>query len=147
MATALELTTFTAAADSNTDINSRILFRAPELVYGERIPPHQLLFEVTQLSESLNPSPELKNYIRALNVYLTGLLLDQTGKTEEALEAFIQSAALSPDFTLGYAHCLTYASLIAREFPNKAAALLERLIEAQPNRPVAKQLLDRLRKP
>ena len=80
----------------------------------------------------------------ARDVYLRGLLAESEGKLGEAVEAFVESARVSPNFSTGYAHCLTLAMQEANSNPRAARALLERLVEAQPQRPVAQQLLDRL---
>ena len=62
----------------------------------------------------------------------------------QAIDLFVESARLSEDFTPGYAQCLTLASLWARTKPAEARELLQRLAEAQPARPVAREMLERL---
>ena len=82
--------------------------------------------------------------MRARDVYLRGLIDQSEGRPADAINAFVESARLSPDFTSGYAQCLTMASLEAKANPEKARALLRRLVEAQPSRPVAAEMLKRL---
>jgi tetratricopeptide (TPR) repeat protein len=72
-------------------------------------------------------------------------LIEQVeGRSAKAIDAFVESARLSEDFTLGYAQCLTIASLQAKTNPEEARTLLQRLVEAQPSRPVAREMLHRL---
>jgi tetratricopeptide (TPR) repeat protein len=75
---------------------------------------------------------------------LRGLALDAEERRDEAIAAYVESARLSPEFTSGYAQCLTIASVIAGSNPARAKNILERLVEAQPERPVAKEMLERL---
>jgi len=51
---------------------------------------------------------------------------------------------LSEDFTAGYAQCLSLASVEAKGNPEQARALLQRLVEAQPARTIAAEMLKRL---
>ena len=86
----------------------------------------------------------LPSYFAARNAYLRGLVDDAEQRRAEAVNAYLDSARLSPDFTSGYAQCLALAGVIAKSDPAGARRLLERLIEAQPERPVARQMLERL---
>ena len=70
-------------------------------------------------------------------------LLDE-GKQAAAIDRFIDSARLSKDFTRGYAQCLSLVSVLMKSNPAEAKTLLRRMDEAQPSRPVARQLLQRL---
>jgi tetratricopeptide (TPR) repeat protein len=83
-------------------------------------------------------------YITARDVYFHGLIAEAEGRRTQAMDLFVESARLSEDFTSGYGQCLTYASLRARTEPEEARALLQRLVDAQPSRPVARQMLERL---
>ena len=69
----------------------------------------------------------LSRYIAARNVYLRGLVHDAEERRDEAIEAYVESARLSPDFTSGYAQCLTIANVIASSDPARARKILERL--------------------
>ncbi len=86
----------------------------------------------------------LRAYVEARNVYLGGLWCEAEANHDGAYEAFIRSAALSADFTTGYAYVLTLAVQMSREKPAEARRLLERLVEARPERPVAREVLERL---
>ena len=86
----------------------------------------------------------LTRYLNARDVYLKGLVEESEGRETKAIDLFVESARLSDDFTTGYAQCLTVASAWSRTKPALARALLERLVEAQPSRPVARDMLERL---
>ena len=86
----------------------------------------------------------LRAYFEARNRYLDGLRLEAEGAHALALDAFTASAELSSDFTTGYAHAVTLAVQGSRDNPAEARRILERLIEARPERPVARELLERL---
>jgi hypothetical protein len=75
---------------------------------------------------------------------LRGLIAESEGRPEEAEQGFLRSVVLSADFTPGYAQLITRASLRARSDPDGARRLLDRLIEARPERPIARDLKVRL---
>jgi len=85
--------------------------------------------------------------VNARDVYLEGLIDEAEGRRQSAMDAFVESARLCRQFTAGYAQCLTLASLLAPNQPGVARTLLERLAEAQPAVPVARQMLERLDRP
>ena len=89
----------------------------------------------------------LRAYFAARDKYINGLIAETENHPDEAIDAFVESARLSEDFTPGYAQCLSLASVQARSNPAGARRLLERLIEAQPGRPVAREMLNRLPQP
>jgi len=134
----------------NTDDNATVLFGAPQFSYGndERPWNRLLLFPV------FNPphteqilgfrSPALDRFMEARSAFLRGLIAEAEGRTEEAHLRYVESARLSEDFTLGYARVLTIAMAESRARPEYSRLLLTRLIEAQPSRPVAGQVLSRL---
>lgn len=94
--------------------------------------------------EAEGMAPRLRAVIAARDAYLLGLRAEREGREGEALERFISSAELSPDFTTGYAHCLTLAASRADSDPAGAWALLNRLIAARPEVRVAGELRRRL---
>jgi hypothetical protein len=71
-------------------------------------------------------------------------VFEADGQTDRAVDGYIESARLSEDFTTGYAQCVTIAGAKAASDPATARRILERLVEAQPNRPVAREMLQRL---
>lgn len=153
-----ELAAFGANAELNYDDHPVVMFRAPELAYRKTASSYGRLIA---LLDKLNPDPKealglrgdvqneefarkLRAYFAARKSYIHGLVAEAEKRSNDAIDAFVESARLSGDFTPGYAQCLTLASLEARSNPAKARALLERLVAAQPSRPVAQQMLDRL---
>ncbi|MCZ7636280.1 MAG: hypothetical protein M5U12_09745 [Verrucomicrobia bacterium] len=82
--------------------------------------------------------------VRARNRYLEGLRLEAEGDVTNARLAWLESATASDDFTLGYAHLLTLAVQLSRDQPEEARRLFDGLIQARPERPVARELRDRL---
>jgi spermidine synthase len=141
----------------NTDSHPRVTFVAPGFAYQKAVVPYDRLFDLLQSSEvRVKPllseagskriafERRITDFVRARNVYLEGLVKQDNGELSEAIDSYVRSARLSRDFTLGYARCLSYATALAAENPEAARTLLRRLAEAQPDRPVADQLLQRL---
>ena len=145
---------FSQGALLNTDNRPVVIFGAPRFTGQRGSTPYGRLFSLIHrrggdARELMLPGSEpfvgeLSRFMDARDVYLRGLLAESEGKVGEAVEAFVESARISPNFSTGYAHCLTLAMQEANSNPRAARALLERLVEAQPQRPVAQQLLDRL---
>jgi hypothetical protein len=100
------------------------------------------LVEASEIAS--NFGRRLEAFAAARETYLRGLRLDADGQTSPARDAFVESARLSGDFTTSYAHVITLAVQISRENPPEARRLLDRLIEARPEQPVAGQLRERL---
>jgi spermidine synthase len=142
----------------NTDEKPIVLFKAPYVTFRERDDPAARLLELLDRfaqSSSTPPIalgneqfiPRLAAYIRARDVYLRGLIREEKGDIAAAVDFYVKSAKLSPEFTSGYAQALGIATSYARRNPQMARSILERLIEAQPDRPVARQLLEKLSSP
>jgi spermidine synthase len=150
------LARYSAGAPLNADDLPRIAFMAPRVNYQRAATPYASLFRLLESStpnvrgtlalgdEASGFAREVEDYIRARDVYLRGLALYAEGDREKAIAAYVASARLSSEFTPGYAQCLSIASVLAGTDLPRAQQILRRLIEAQPNRPVAQQLLDRL---
>jgi spermidine synthase len=153
-----QLRAFAASAPLNTDDQQRITFGAPRFAYQKNASLYGRLLALLQLGvpnpqETLGLDSEgeakefagrLTKYMTARDVYFHGLIAEAEGRRTQALDLYVESARLSEDFTSGYGQCLSYASLQARTQPEEARALLQRLVEAQPSRPVARQMLERL---
>ena len=153
-----DLRSFADSVPANTDDNPRVTFMAPRLAYQRDAKPYTRLLALifashpeprTVLHLSDQPAEvefasRISRYIAARNVYITGLVRDAEEQRDEAVDAYIESARLSPDFTSGYAQCLSIANVIASLDPERARKILERLVAAQPERPVAKDMLQRL---
>ncbi len=152
-----DLHRFADIAPLNTDDNQRVTFLAPRAAYQHTAQPYASLLALLDASQTTemtglhwrSPGDEpfvanLARYLAARNVYLRGLVHDAEERHDKAIDAYIESARLSPDFTSGYAQGLTIANAFASSDPARAKRILERLLEAQPDRPVAKQMLERL---
>lgn len=158
-----ELRAFANGVPLNTDRDQRVTFMAPRLSYQKNAKPYATLLALLDFQEkqaketkasfpSLASVPEtdepfarrVSRYIEARNVYLRGLIHDAESRGDAAVNAYVESARLSPDFTSGYAQCLSLASAISKSNPERAKQILEQLIEAQPERPVARDMLQRL---
>jgi spermidine synthase len=146
-----DLRAFAGGAKLNTDDRPRVIFEAPKATYSFR-PAYEILIHLLEQfhSDLKGVLPEgafqtrVQNYIRARNVYLRGLAWEEQRKVSEAIEAYIESAKLSPDFTTGYAQCITIAAALHTTNPEAAKALLKRLEQAQPERSAAADMLRRL---
>jgi spermidine synthase len=145
----------------NTDDHPRVLFAAPRWNFRRSVPSYTLLRELlakprgapdgllggAARSEEQGFRKRLRDFTESRDRYLTGLMADTEGQTALAEKAFLDSAKISPDFTSGYAQILARATQRAQVSPVEARGLLERLIEVRPERPVAREVLDRLGHP
>ncbi len=152
------LRAFGGDAPLNTDDQPRVTFGAPRFAYQKIATPYGRLLELLKFSlrdprevlgldsggDGNQFAGRLTKYMTARDAYLNGLVDEAEGRQPTAIDRFVESARLSDEFTSGYAQCLTLASMLARTKPAEARALLERLVEAQPSRPVAREMLDRL---
>ena len=151
-----DLRAFANSAPLGTDDNQRVTFMAPRLSYQRQTKPYASLLALLAASNSDRAvtllawrgeedfTKRFSQYIAARNIYLRGLVHNAEDRRDEAIDAYIESARLSPEFTAGYAQCLSIATVIANSDPERAKAILRRLIEAQPARPVAREMLERL---
>ncbi len=157
LADANDLRAFAGAGEINTDDNQRVTLMASRLPYqigARRYDSLLALLSVARLkaanglhlplAEHGEFSRRLSNYWAARTIYLRGLVDDAEGERGQAVNAYVESARRSSDFTAGYAQCLTIATVLAPSNPDRARDILEQLIAAQPERPVARQMLDRL---
>ena len=134
---------FAGPGEVNTDDQQVLTFGAPVFSFRRQVSSHGRLWPLLDgLGNELDVFGErLTRYLDARNAYLRGL-----AQADEALaiDEFVESARLSDDFTMGYAQCLSKASIWMREDPKRARQLLARLIEAQPSRTIAREMLSRL---
>jgi spermidine synthase len=158
VADARALREFSRDAALNTDNHPVVTFEAPRFAFQRGQTSYGRLFALLDQCQTdprelvqLEGDPagekfvqELERFIAARNVYLHGLAAESEGRLAQAIDAFVESARLSPDFTTGYAHVLTRAVQESKANPDTARRLLQRLIEVQPARPVARELLQRL---
>ncbi len=145
-----ELERLARNARINTDDNSVVLFGAPAFTYRDDAKPYGTLMALldVQLTNTATvfgfDSPGLNSFMTARNVFLRGLIDEAEGRIDVAFARYVESVRTSPDFTAGYARVITAATADANANPSRSRKLLEQLIEAQPSRPVAKQLLEKL---
>ncbi|MBL9175016.1 MAG: hypothetical protein JNL10_15870 [Verrucomicrobiales bacterium] len=143
-------------APLNTDDAPVVLFRAPRTLAGPPPPGHALLVRLLERHRPAGSGrfassgidgdwlARLDAYERARDRYLAGLIAESQGNTAQAETAFLESVRLSRDFTAGYSQLISRASLRARTDPAGARRLLDQLIEAAPDRPVARDLRTKL---
>lgn len=144
-----------SGAPINTDDRPIVIFNAPRFAYRRQDDPGDRLLKVIERFQSdpatlvQNANEEflakLRSFIAARDTYLGGLVKEEHGDVPAALAAYIQSARQSSEFTAGYAQALALASSLVRTQPAMAERILQELIEAQPARPVAREMLDRVR--
>ena len=158
LADSRQLASFAGAGPLNTDDQPLVLLRAPAYSFRKNAKPYQslepwlqlpapdfsLVFSSADSEMSRKATQQLVAYVSARNAYLQGLMADAEGRNAVAIERYLESARLSEDFTLGYAQCLSRASVLVQSRPGDAKSLLRRLVDAQPKRPVAAELLRRL---
>jgi spermidine synthase len=137
--------------DVNTDDHPIILFEAPFVTFRREDEPATRLLKLIERGSSSVPlfgrwpyDAPLASYIQARNIFLLGLIQEKKGDLSGAVERYIESSRASPDFTSAYAQSLGIASSVASRDPEAARKILLRLIDAQPERPVARQLLEKL---
>jgi spermidine synthase len=154
---------FRSPGEVNTDAKPIVIFRAPAVTFQRADDPAERLIHLVESPSSrllrfsrLPPDfshahlgetdllAEIPKFILARNVYLHGLFREARG--ENPLREFIESARISSFFTAGYAQAIARATALARTDPPSAEAVLKALVDAQPDRPVARDLLNRLRK-
>lgn len=150
---------FAGGGPLNSDDHPVVLFSAPAWSYGPRRPAHERLSVVIR---NLTSSPaslvngtddwkfsfvsELGDFMSARDVYIQGLVDESDGREPGALNAFVESARRSTNFTLGYAQALTWARQNWGANRVQARSVLEELDQAQPGRGVARRMLEQLEK-
>jgi spermidine synthase len=153
-----ELEPFAANAPLNTDDRPAVVFSAPSVLHEAPADLVQRVRAILGISRAAMhrlgsngpgvaspPEARLLPFRMARDRYIEGLLAELEDHESAAIDAWVESAGLSPDFTSAYARCLTLASAWLAPQPERARALLQRLAEAQPGIPVARRMLERLR--
>jgi hypothetical protein len=146
---------FPADAALNVDDQPLVTFRAPRFVYEKHATSYGRLTNLLASASALDPNEraltkdenfkiELSTYAKARDVFLRGLIEEREGDRDAAVADYIESSRLNPEFTPGYAECLSIASALAGSEREKARTILRQLVEAQPSRPVAREMLRRL---
>jgi spermidine synthase len=151
------LASLCSGAALNTDNQPVVLFGAPQvnltgvqrpydllLWLIERCPPQAAELFPGATGERAVFSEQLAGFMAARNVYLRGLVAEAEQRESEAIDSFVESARVSRFFTTGYAHALSLAMQKSKTQPEQARRILQSLAVAQPDRPVAAELLKRL---
>lgn len=141
-----------------TDDQPAVLFRAPAATYHPRESPGDRLLTLLNalepdfdllVSRENEPAAaamvkRLQEFRSARDAHLRGLMEEDGGRLEAAMEQYLASAAASPDYTGGYAQAVLVASAYARENAEFSRTILRRLITARPEQRLAAEVLERL---
>lgn len=151
------LRAYAATAPLNTDDQPVVVFGAPRFNVDGSAKPHGRLLDLldrcasdprdlvqTDTPSGIEFAEALARFVAARTAYLRGLAAEAEGNQDRAVDAFVESARLSPLFATGYAQCLSLAMRKSQTDPAAARQLLQRLVQARPERPVAGELLRRL---
>ena len=158
VADASSLKRFAGDATMSTDDHPVVLFAAPRFAARRHVPSHALLMNVLEQCPvrakqiaaagfargDANLAESMVSFIAARDVYLKGLVDEGAGRLSAAIDAYLESARLSLQFTSGYARCVTIIQVMARTDREQARKLFRRLEEAQPAQPLGKKLLSPL---
>jgi spermidine synthase len=144
---------FASTAAINTDTHPIVMFQAPRLAFQSRDDASARLLELLKRFDSDNSLhfedsaffARVSNFIAARDTYLHGLVLEAGGDPSRAAAQYLAAARRSADFTPAYAQSLALASAMAGSHPEAAERILQGLVEARPDIPVASQLLERLK--
>lgn len=147
------LRAFAGEGRINSDVFPIVMFEAPAFSYRRTASTYERLIAFLQQTAGSVPAvadaaleQKVRAYIHARDVYLHALVDDTEHHRDGAIDGYIESARLSKDFTSGYAQCLEIAAAESNTNPDFVRRLLQKLVEAQPNLRVAKEMLDRLNK-
>ena len=86
----------------------------------------------------------VSDYITARDLYLQAFFSWNDGQREVAVKLFVRSVRASSDFVPAYDFLRDLAESVATDNPQKARRVLTSLAEANPARPDARALLERL---
>jgi spermidine synthase len=129
---------FSVNASLNTDDHQVLTYAAARFVYRHRATSYDGL--LTALGIEGPPT----DFLKARNVYLQGLIHETEGRLPKAIEYYLESVRISDSFTMGYSRCISLAAAQAKDRPDPARALLQRLVDAKPKEKLAQDLLERL---
>jgi spermidine synthase len=155
VADAESLGRFAGSPAMSTDDHPVVLFAAPRFAVRRDVPSHELLLRVLDQCQvgakeiaaagfargDANLAESVVSFIAARDVYLKGLVAEGAGNLPLAVDAYLESARRSLQFTPGYARCVTIIQVMARTDREQARRLFQRLEEAQAAQPLGKKLL------
>jgi spermidine synthase len=147
------LSRFAGDAPLSTDDHPVVLFTAPRFTVRHDAAPHELLLtflercrvEPMELSVVLPEGSDkslaanLADFIGARDLYLKGLVEEAAGRLPAAIDAYLESARRSLQFTAGYARCVMIIQVMVGADPDQARKLFQRLEQAQPAQPLGRQ--------
>jgi spermidine synthase len=129
---------FSGNTSLNTDDHQVLTYAAARFAYRHRATSYDGLLTVLGIE---GPPTD---FLKARNVYLQGLIHETEGRLPKAIEYYLESARISDSFTMGYSRCISLAAAQAKDRPDVARALLQRMVEAKPKEKLAQDLLERL---
>ena len=145
---------FSKGAPENTDDRPVVLFGAPRVAFRREADPSALLRHLLDRQRPpvrrLTPMAgepwqrRFDDFRSARDLYLRGLIAESAGRNSEAEALFLESARVSLDFSSAYAQVLTRATSLIRANPTAARHLLQELERIRPERPIARELLNRM---
>lgn len=150
-----DLIDLAAGAPLNTDNLPLVTFTAPRFVYRSGNISYTLLETLLERCQ-VDPGPlfqpaaaegdpsfldRLGLFLEARDIYLRGDMRRIDGDEDGAIELYVRSAGVTPDFRTGYDIALLMARRRAGANPGEARAILEDLIRSRPSRPEARRLL------
>jgi spermidine synthase len=152
---------FAGDAPLSADNHPVVLFTAPGFVIRRDATPHALLLsflehcrvDLKELAALVPRSTDgalaasLADFIAARDLYLKGLVEEAAGRLSAAIDAYLESARRSLHFTSGYARCVTIIQVLGGTDREQARKLFQRLEEAQPAQPLARQMFGPLFEP
>jgi len=159
LASAEQLRDYAGDAQLNTDDHPVVIFGAPRFLYKRGVPMYGRLMKLLEhapadVAELLDGDPSgplfaerLAAFIRARDLCLKARVIEVEQGVAESAQTLFESVRASQDFWWSYRHGLYLATKAASADPGLARSLCEGLIEAEPRRPDAQRLLDRLNRP
>jgi spermidine synthase len=144
-----ELSRFVGEGRVNTDNHPVVMFAAPKFTYGPEEPGYErltaLLENVTAGSSEIlgkggadeNPAfaRRLDGYLAARDLFLAGAVFRTTGRLDEALDLFLESAQTSRYFRVGYENCLQLAIDHLQTDRSRLRIVLTSLLKIRPDDP------------
>ena len=156
-----EISRFAGTGPLNTDDRPVVMFEAPRFVYTEQESASRrfiaLIDSLSPRTADVLPAPDdtagreaherLAKYWAARNRFIhAGVRVPQTRDVRELLsyvrEPLLEVVRISPDFDPAYRPLLGMAQHLVRIDPGAGRALLLQLVDANPERPEARRLLN-----
>ncbi|MBI81909.1 MAG: spermidine synthase [Planctomycetaceae bacterium] len=159
LASGEDLARFAGSVPLNTDDRPVVTFLAPRLAYARETGARENLEALLDASSSeagelfdaaatgsghAGLVARVSDYIRARDLYLRALFSWNEQPGEPAVELFARSVRASSDFVPAYDFLRDLAESVAASNPQEARRVLTSLAEANPARPDAPALLERL---